>query len=110
MKWIVSTVFALLIAIAASNVYTALQRSYQKRTMADMRDAALRIEEGKPAGAVVDAWGHPMQVRVREGHYSIRAAMRDGKFERETLTGFTSSWDDDVVLSDGAFQRMPEGL
>jgi hypothetical protein len=111
MRWIPPVLAAVLIAvIAVPNLYTAVQRSHQKLTMADMRDAAARHEQGQPIGALTDAWGHPMQVRIREGHYSIRAAMRDGKFQYIPLGKITSSWDADVVLVDGTFQQMPEGI
>lgn len=112
MKWIVLAVVTGATWIAVPNFYTALQRSYQKRTMADMRTMAAQFEEGKPLAPARDAWGHPMRLRVDGKHYSIRAAGRDGKFEQDVpfRLRMIDSYDGDLLLVNGEFWQMPEGL
>ena len=53
-----------LLAIGWPNYYEALQRSKQQRTMAGMRDLAIRIEARQPYTITDDGWGHPMRVHV----------------------------------------------
>ena len=102
-----------LTAVAVPNVLEALNRKRQKVTMAAMRAAATKFEAGQPFVPMRDDWGHPMRIRARGRHYSIRAAGRDGEFEQDvplkrirTTTGF----DADIVFLDGNFVQMPEGI
>ena len=110
---VIAGALGILAAIAIPNLYEAQQRSKQKRTMADMREAATRFENGEPFRTMRDAWGHPMRIRVRGKHYSIRAAMRDGRFEPEGRIQhlrMTTTFDDDVLFLGGNFVQMPEGI
>lgn len=101
---------ALIALIVGTNLRESLQRSKQKQTMATMRDAGIRYEASLPIGDPVDAWGAPMQVRIRGGHYTIRAAMSDGVFEKSLPRRVTDNFADDVVFSDGVFLQFPGGL
>ena len=77
MKWAIPVAFtALLLAVAlmASEMRTAAQRSKQKRTMADMHNIAARIEKGQSIRSAADAWGHPLRIHRNGPHYSIQAA------------------------------------
>ena len=101
-----------LLAIGWPNYYEALQRSKQQRTMAGMRDLAIRIEARQPYTITDDGWGHPMRVHVAGKHYAIRAASADGRFERTSIMKVTQikDFDADVVLVDGNFLQFPEGI
>lgn len=98
------------IVTAVQNLDIALQRSRQKRTMANIRAAATRHEARSPIGKLVDEWGTPMQVRIRGPHYAIRAAMSDRIFERGLPHRMTDNFNDDVVFIDGNFRQFPSGI
>jgi hypothetical protein len=93
-----------------SNFHTSLQRSRQKRTMADLRTAAMKIEQGLPPGNVRDGWGNAVRVRITDSHYSLRAAGADGEFETVDPRGVAREFDADIVLTSQGFLQYPEGL
>jgi hypothetical protein len=95
---------------AVSELDTARNRSRQKRTMALLRDTAIRIEAGMPVVQPKDAWGYPLQVRVNDSHYSIRSAGSDGKFEKTDPRGYAVGSAADIVLAEGTFLQYPEGI
>lgn len=92
------------------HVRTSIQRSRQKRTMAHIHLAAERFEKGQPIGALRDAWDRPMRVHVAGKHYLIQSAASDGMFERGPFKGQAPNLEDDIVLIDGIFWQMPEGI
>jgi hypothetical protein len=131
---------------------TAIERSRQKRTMADMRSVATawearNVETGRynAAGArvpgidqtidvnslatslaptyirtmpILDGWGHPLELYANQPwgnvapaqSYAIISPGRDGRFANTETTGATSSFDCDIVYSNGAFIQYPEGV
>ena len=114
-------------AYVIPSFYDALQRSKMKRSMADLRIWAEAIEEhmtrhdtaprpgyaGPVAGIaslvaakapVVDGWGHPILYHASAKHYALRSTGRDGVNDRRT-EGVTTSYDDDIVIADGVFER-----
>ena len=100
------------LSIVVSNFRSALDRNRQKRTMASMRDAATRHEAGKTMGTLVDGWGHPMRVRIRGPHYSIRSAAAGGAFETGRPRGSVDPNDftSDLLFADGEFLQLPGGI
>src|SRR5687768_6244932 len=109
-------IVGILAAIAIPNLLTAMQRSKQKRTLADMRSIATALEAYStdtnrypsadelrqelapkyiPAVPSVDGWGHPLRYECWNSQgegvcdaYVIGSAGKDGKFEHEALTDY----------------------
>ena len=120
-------------AIAIPNLYTALQRSKQKRSMAALRDLGEAVEGfaavhgsnpragyygpvsaiapmlGANVPPVVDGWNRPVLYHASAKHYVLRSTGRDGKNDG-MLDGDTTSFDDDIVFSDGVFMRHTYGV
>jgi type II secretory pathway pseudopilin PulG len=132
-------------AIAIPNLLTAMQRSKEKRTMADIRTIATAVEaygvdhNRYPQAATmddlagllepvhvrtlprVDGWGHPFAYEAASCYqgscqeYYVASSGRDGKFERAAPSdwsgspGVKTSWNEDIVYSNGSFVRAPEG-
>lgn len=103
--WIFSQVIAVV-----TNLYTANLRAKQKVTMGTMRKAAERHEKGQSIGSLRDGWDRPIRVHVDGRHYSLRSAGSDGVFERGVLAGPVLGYTRDIVLINGYFWQMPEGI
>jgi type II secretory pathway pseudopilin PulG len=127
---------ALLIALAACalpNLYTAMQRSKQKQSLATMRDwstaaEAYAVKNGTyprpgyngPVSALapllsknlpaVDGWGHPILYHASKNHYALRSTARDGINDHRLTYAATTDFNDDVLYADGTFIRAPEGI
>jgi general secretion pathway protein G len=109
-------------AIAIPNLMTAMQRSKQKRTMADIRTMATSVEEYRAANnrppesitIMKDGWGNNVRYASDGTTYWIVSAGRDGKFEEAEAwhyrQGGTTNFDCDVVFSNGEFRQYPEGV
>ena len=112
---VVVMIIGILSAIAIPNLLTAMQRSKQKRTMADVRTIATAAEayatdhnaypDVKDLNALsrelvptyvrmsvaVDGWGHPMRYESwssdgkRIDSYAIGSGAKDGAFSHESL-------------------------
>jgi general secretion pathway protein G len=123
----------ILAAIAIPNLLTAMQRSKQKRTMADMRQIASAIEKYRetnnklPEGAsladisnaiktnvIVDGWNHGFRYAADGKNYWVVSAGKDGLFETEKVEEYvqskTTNFDADIVLENAGFLRVPEGV
>jgi type II secretory pathway pseudopilin PulG len=144
--FVVIGVIGILAAIAIPNLLTAMQRSKQKRTMADMRSLATAVEaygadnNGYPNVTSydelrplltpkfikvlpsMDGWGHPFRyscVEEQEGRcskYVVGSGGKDGNFAHDSAKeyvdapiGGTSSFDCDLIFSNGQFTDYPEG-
>lgn len=118
----------ILAAIAIPNFITAMERSKQKRTMADMRMLAREIEiEHQERGKYPetfspktnDGWGRPYVYHCfdRRGEacvgYGLASAGKDGKFEKESPGDYTPAetdrFDCDIVYANGQFVQLPRG-
>ena len=148
---IVVAIIGIIAAIAIPNLMTAIERSRQKRTMADMRSLATawearNVETGRynASGAQVpgitnavdvndleyqisptyikvipklDGWKHPFELFTSQPWadtasaqgYAIISPGRDGRFSTTPQTGGTTSFDCDIIYSNGAFLAYPEG-
>ena len=109
-------IVGILAAIAIPNLLTAMQRSKQKRTMADIRTVATAVEAyatdnkkyPEDIGALaptyvkvvprLDGWAHPIRYICwnAEGgtdcrSYAIGSAGKDGQFEHDDLKEYLSS-------------------
>lgn len=135
---IVVAIIGIISAIAIPNLLNALNRGRQKRCMADMRSIGEAIEAysvdyqfyPRGVGTVVDleayltptylhelpthdAWGSEFFfVSDSAGAtYTIVSYGRDSTAEGSTWSpGPTSSFDNDIVFSQGVFYRWPEGV
>ena len=119
-------------AIAIPNVVTAIQRSKQKYTMAQMRSIGGQIEAHARANGsypqnagdldlrITDGWENPMRYECIAGPdkpcagYGLVSAGKDGEFEHDTLDEYsydrTSRFDCDIVFANGSFVQYPEGV
>ena len=146
---IVVAIIGILAAIAIPNLLTAMQRSRQKRTMADIRSVATAWEAratdmntyalagitvpafGTPttsalAGALSptyiksmpqnDAWGTKFSVGADTAGsaYVIASYGKDKTVDEATGTSInarsTTSFDNDIIFSNGSFIVYPEGV
>lgn len=125
-------IMGILAAIAIPNVLTAMERSRQKRTMADMRTIASEIESHATRQGsypenltslnvpTKDGWGFPMRYECIAGPdkpcagYGITSAGKDREFEYESLGDYepdsTTRFDCDIVFANGSFLQYPEGV
>jgi type II secretion system protein G len=138
---IVVAIIGILAAIAIPNLLTAMQRSKQKRTMADMRSVATAWEARATdtntytaAAAITlqsafssanlktiltptyirsmpdkDAWNTPLDFGAAKDEYTIRSKGRDTVGDG-LAGGATTSFDCDIVFSNGVFLQYPEGV
>lgn len=123
----------MLAAIAVPNFLTAMQRSKQKRTIADMvefarsintyAEANHRLPLGNTVREVgnaihwnvrVDGWGHDFRYVTDGQQYWLISAGKDGQFEHEKaeqyLPNETKMFDADIVLHNSEWVQVPEGL
>lgn len=146
---IVVAIIGILAAIAIPNLLTAMQRSKQKRTMADMRSIATAWEAratdlnrynaagafSVPGSAVdtqisgalsptyiksmptKDGWGNTYRFRTdlawntgQAQNYAIWSAAKDAAFETTPPGGGQTSFNSDIVFSNGSFVQYPEGI
>jgi hypothetical protein len=145
-----------LAAWAVPNLIEAMNRSHQKRALADVRMIATAWEAREtdlktyaigeksrdpiddttiewnqltqvPSAALkralqptylrvmptVDVWGQPFEFAAGDQTYAIRSLGRDGRSDSQNghyTYGSTTSFDADIVLTNGTFLRGPVGL
>ena len=118
----------ILAAIAIPNFVTAMQRSRQKRTMADIRTIAQQLQSGAGTSGTypekldatrTDGWNNPLRYEcIPDGDrpcagYAITSAGKDLQFEYDSATeysqGGTQKFDCDIVWANGSFVQYPEG-
>ncbi len=148
---IVVAIIGILAAIAIPNLLTALQRSRQKRSMADMRTISTAWEaratdqnKYNAAGAsnfptvavsvanlqaylcptyvrtfpANDGWGQGFLMFADQDwggataaqQYGIKCLGKDGKAEATITEGPTTSFDCDILFTNGTFIEYPEGV
>ena len=133
---IVVAIIGIIATIAVPNLMTAMNRSKQTRTMADMKAIAVACENYSidnnfypvqtSQGPVVgisgglspaymkvipdaDAWNNPLQYGTTAGGsaYTLRSFGKDG--QKNGGAGGFSSFDCDIVLQGGQFTSYPKG-
>lgn len=121
--------------ISGPNSLGAVNRGQQKRTMADIREFAIALEGYKQVHGSYpvtsdpdelrsllgdqiplppcDGWGNPWVVHVSRSGYTLVSFGKCGKPDLASLAqyqpGVTSTYQSDIVFSNGEFVRMPEG-
>lgn len=138
--FVLVAIIGIVAAIAIPNLLTALQRSRQKRTMADMRSiasaleayatntnefpAANSVEELAPvltptyikAVPTLDGWGTPLAYeRATPRDYAIASGGADKHLDKGALREYTprtatQHFDCDIVFANGSFVQYPEGV
>jgi type II secretory pathway pseudopilin PulG len=131
-------IVGILAAIAIPNLLTAMQRSRQKRTMADMRSLGTALEayasdkDAYPEVSsvndlaplltptymakvpAIDGWETPLRYEGGGASYAIGSAGGDKTFERGSLGEYTpetatTDFDNDIVYANGKFVQYPQG-
>ncbi len=146
---IVVAIIGILAAIAIPNLLTAMQRSKQKRTMADMRSIATAWEaratdtnKYNAAGVTLpttsvtlaqlqnglqptyikqlpakDGWSNNWEFAADQSWggataaqiYMVRSYGKDGAADTP-VAGPTTSFNSDIIYSNGSFVQYPEGV
>lgn len=137
MKYVIAAVLLLFAIIAIPNLLLAMQRSDQKRTMADMRTIATAWEAratdrntylvGRPGNVSyedlrrvlepkyvrdlprTDGWGNPFQFIGKDQEYSIRALGSDHRMDAKPVPGAITDFARDIIYTNGTFVTYPEG-
>ena len=129
---IVVAIIGIIAAIAIPNLLNAINRSKQKRTMADMRSISTAIESyavdnaAYPAASspatlaasiepayikilpAADGWGRAYTIDSTPVQYTVWSGGSDGG-SLNYVGGPTSSIKDSIVFSGGVFVQWPEG-
>ncbi len=115
-------------AVAVPNFLNAVQRGKQKRTMADMRSlekamSTFEVDNNRyPADLselqpkylktppMLDGWGNPWVTTFGYQEYTIVSLGKNGDPDGEAYYGgTTSTFNSDVVYSNGLFIQYPDG-
>ena len=134
---IVVAIIGIIAAIAIPNLLNAIDRSKQKRTMADMRSIGTSCEEysidnnfypvATTQGDVsaiaanltptyikvvptADGWNWPLQYGSATGgsSYTVRSLGKDGA--KNGISGQTTDFNCDIVFQVGQFTAYPSGI
>ena len=131
---IVVAIIGIIVALATPNLISAIQRSRQSRTMADMRMISQGIEAYQndhsdypivSDGTVdmlnadlqiyirkynhLDGWGEPFTYDSDGIHYTMVSFALGGTETLPRPFGPTNTFDADIMFSDGLFVQWPEG-
>ena len=133
---IVVAIIGIIAAIAIPNLVQAIQRARQRRTMSDMRTVANgvmsygvdmvfvpQLADGTLSQAmpylsptylkkepVNDGWRNPFHYLGQNLSYTVWSYGRDGVEQSPLLLRATTTFEADIVLSDGIFIQWPEGM
>lgn len=131
-------VLGFLASIAVPNFLTAMNRSRQKRSMADMRTIAMawearatdlksysvdssghRISVDDLERALAptylrklprrDGWRYEFELQSAPDSYVVRSLGSDGRSDGLPYIGATTSFSQDLVFANGTFTQYPEG-
>jgi len=129
-------IIGIIAAIAIPNLMQAIERARQRRTMADMRTVANAVSsygvdmvfvpqlasgtiadtlqylsptylKRKP---VDDGWHNPYRYFGLSLNYTLWSFARDGVQQASLTPGPTTTFDADIVLTNGVFVQWPEGM
>jgi len=133
---IVTAIIGLIVAIAIPNLLNALERSRQTRTVSDLRTISnglgiyaqdyAKFPEASSIGdftvisndlvpfigevPTYDAWKYTFQYKSDGDSYTLASYGRNRLADQPWESGVTSYFDDDIVMMDGAFFQIPEGV
>jgi type II secretion system protein G len=135
---IVVAIIGIIAAIAIPNLLNAIQRGKQKRSMADIRAVGTAVEAYAvdtnlyPSGAspvsaiqtfvepkyiktlpLLDAWDATFEYASDNQSYTLASGGKDtslnGGGTPDSYTGPTTSFNNDIVFTQGQFIAFPEG-
>jgi general secretion pathway protein G len=130
---IVVAIIGIIAAVAVPNVLSALDKSRQTGTMADIRelskalnrymidnntypttssvsDMSAMLNPYLPGAKQVDGWRNPLVVISQAGAYTICSNGKDGAGNCETdALGGTQSFNDSITLVSGQWISFPQG-
>jgi len=99
--------------IAVPNLLGTIDVGMQRYTMAQMRQIAKEIEEGRSVEGRSDGWGTPYLIRRDGAGYTVVSFGNCGDPDvpngSEYPVGPTTGFDADIVLANGQFIRYPQG-
>ena len=111
---------SLILSIALSNLFSAIGRSKQVKTMAALRVLGAQLDpllSSLPAGqrfGPPDAWGNPILIATQPGRYVLvsfgECGIPDVSDPWHYLPGPTAFYNADAVYSNGQFLRYPDGV
>ncbi len=133
---IVVAVIGLIVAIAVPNLLNAIQRSRQTRTISDLRSISnglgiyhqdySKFPIAASLGAFTDVsedlvpfigqvptddgWQNTFQYRSDVDTYTLASFGSNLLVDQPWTSGPTSYFDDDIVMMDGAYLQIPEGV
>jgi general secretion pathway protein G len=132
---IVAAIIGLIVAIALPNLLNAIQRSRQTRSVSDLRtvsiglglynqDFAIFPPQASLEGVTgvsdelipfigevptADGWQYTFQYRSDGYAYTLASFGLNKAADTPWESGFTTYFDDDIVILDGEFFQIPEG-
>jgi general secretion pathway protein G len=133
---IVVAIIGIIAAIAIPNLVQAIERARQRRTMADMRTVANavssygvdmvsvpQVADGTVSEAmpylsptyikrepVRDGWHNPFRYLGQGLSYTVWSYARDGHEQSPLVYHVTTTFDADIVMTNGVFIQWPEGM
>ena len=133
---IVVAIIGIIAAIAIPNLVQAIQRARQRRTMADMRTVANavmsygidmafvpQVSDGTVAQTmpylsptylkkepVQDGWQNPFRYLGQSLNYTVWSYGRDRAQQAALVLKATTTFESDIVLTNGIFIQWPEGM
>ena len=133
---IVVAILGLLAAIAIPALKSAIQRARQKRTMAELRSIATAISsyatdfpfmpqvgpgQAELLAAYVvptytkflsglDGWQNPILYAANGLEYTLVSTGSDGTLQSTPPGGVTTSFSDNIIISNGVFVQWPDGM
>ena len=119
--WLRTTMMAMVVGMASfaacgitiTNLTGTIDIGKQRSTMAQMRQIAKEIEEGRSVEGRRDKWGTPYLIRRDGPNYTIvsfgNCGTPDVPSGSEYPVGPTSGSKADIVFADGRFIRYPRG-
>jgi general secretion pathway protein G len=133
---IVVAIIGIIAAIAIPNLVQAIERGRQRRTMADIRTVATAVSAYSVDFSMVprdsdgsvedtlpyisptylrkkpthDGWSNPIHYYGAGLSYTIWSFARDNAQQSPLPQKATTSFDADIVLSDGIFIQWPDGM
>ena len=133
---IVVAIIGIIAAIAIPALTSSIQRARQKRTVAELRTIATAVSSYAvdyafmpkvgPGDASmlqpylvptyvkhlpgIDAWARPVLYEANGLDYTLSSYGADGIAQSTLILGPTTSFADDIVISNGIFVQWPDGM
>jgi len=133
---IVVAIIGLLAAIAIPALTSSIQRARQKRTMAELRAIATAVSNyatdypfvpkvGPGTADILvpylvptylrhltglDGWQHLISYEANELSYTLISYGSDGLAQSSLTLGPTTTFSNDIVMSNGVFVQWPDGM